>query len=114
MVSAYSSCILSLAFCTQGRCPYKGVLSNEAADSLLSEYSIQIQEAKNNNQSNAETGPIWEAIINQTISIVDSHDIGLETPQWGGEGPYNQYCPFDDTHLHYNDNDIGYYDRNFQ
>lgn len=111
IVSADSSCIPILAFCTQGRCPYKGVLSNEAADSLLSEYSIQIQEAKNNNQSNAETGPIWEAIINQTISIVDSHDIGLETPQWGGEGPYNQYCPFDDTHLHYNDNDIGYYDR---
>ncbi len=92
IVSADDRCIPILAFCTEGS--YSP--TNEAAEDLLLEYSLQIEDAKNNNRSNAETLPIWNAIINQTISIAEEHDIGLETPQWGGALPYNEYCPEDD------------------
>ena len=99
-VSADNSCIPILAFCTLGENTQNAV--NEDADDLLSEYALQIEEAKNNNRSNAETLPIWNAIINQEINITDEHDIGLVTAQWGqwgGGSPYNMYCPKDNVNL---------------
>lgn len=95
IVSADNSCIPILAFSTQSNYP----LQNEAAEDLLLEYSLQIEDAKNNNRSNADTLPIWNAILNQTISIAEQHDIGFETPQWSGNGPYNNYCPWDNHNL---------------
>ena len=96
IVSADDSCIPILAFSTEGSYPHEQV--NEAAEELLTEYSLQIEEAINNNRNNVDTLPIWNAIINQTISIADEHEIGLETPQWGGsQGIYNIYCPMDNS-----------------
>ncbi|MCB5265974.1 MAG: C10 family peptidase, partial [Candidatus Cloacimonetes bacterium] len=95
IVSADNSCIPILAFSTQSNYP----LQNEAAEDLLLEYSLQIEDAKNNNRSNADTLPIWNAILNQIISIAEQHDIGFETPQWSGNGPYNNYCPWDNHNL---------------
>ncbi|MCK9334651.1 MAG: C10 family peptidase [Candidatus Cloacimonetes bacterium] len=95
-VSADDCCIPILAFCTEGSYTVDPV--NEDAEYLLLEYSLQIEDAKNNNRSNTDTLPIWNAIINQTIGITEQHDIGLETPQWGGsQGIYNVYCPLDDS-----------------
>lgn len=95
-VSADDCCIPILAFCTEGSYTVDPV--NEDAEYLLLEYSLQIEDAKNNNRSNTDTLPIWNAIINQTIGITEQHDIGLETPQWGGsQGIHNVYCPLDDS-----------------
>lgn len=99
-VSANDSCIPILAFCKLGSYTVDPV--NEAAEDLLLEYSLQIEDAKTNNRSNTETRPIWDAIINQTISIAEEHDTGLVTgqgEQWGGEQPYNAYCPWDSVNL---------------
>lgn len=99
-VSADDSCIPILAFCKLGSYTVDPV--NEAAEDLLVEYSLQIEDAKNNNRSNTETLPIWNAIINQTIGIAEEHDTGLVTAQgqqWGGEAPYNVYCPWDNVNL---------------
>lgn len=107
-VSADNSCIPILAFCTLGSYTVDPV--NEAAEDLLLEYSLQIEDAKNNNRSNTDTLPIWNAIINQTISITEEHDIGLDTPQWGGDDPYNVYCPWDNHNLHHTaDNPDNYF-----
>lgn len=99
-VSANDSCIPILAFCKLGSYTVDPV--NEAAEDLLLEYSLQIEDAKTNNRSNTETRPIWDAIIKQTISIAEEHDTGLVTgqgEQWGGEQPYNAYCPWDSVNL---------------
>ncbi|MDD3536532.1 MAG: C10 family peptidase, partial [Candidatus Cloacimonetes bacterium] len=103
VVSADDSCIPILGFCTNGNYSV-GVPFNEAAEELLLEYSLQIEDAKNNNRSNTETLPIWDAILNQTICISEAYDVGLETPQWGGQYPYNMYCPFD-NHNSYDNNE---------
>jgi len=92
IVSADNNCIPILAFCTQDN--YDTSAINEAEQDILSEYSLQVEDAKNKS-SNAETLPIWNAIINQTISIIEDHDLGFETPQWGQSEPFNIYCPMD-------------------
>lgn len=95
-VSADNSCIPILGFCTLGN--YYENQANEAAEDLLQEYANQIEEAKNSYRSNAETLSLWNAIINQTISIAEAHDTGLVTAQgeqWAGYSPYNMYCPMD-------------------
>ncbi len=98
IVSADNSCIPILAFCTQGNY-YIDSPQPEAEEDLLSEYSLQIEDAKNNNRNNTETLPIWNAILNQTISITEEHDLGFETPQWGQSEPFNIYCPMDNHNL---------------
>lgn len=73
---------------------------NEAAESLLADHVLQIEAVKNN-QRNTDTLPIWDAILNRTISITEEHDIGLATGQgiqWGGGAPYNAFCPRDTHH----------------
>ncbi len=111
IVSADNRCLPILAFCTQKWHGSDSTHKNEAAKDLLMEYSLQIEDAKNSNRSNSETLPVWNAIINQTISIDEQCDIGLESPQWGGSNPYpyNNYCPWDNHNLHdsdYNGNPI--------
>ena len=103
-VSADNSCIPILAFCKLGT--YSTFTVTEAAQELLSDYTLQIEDAKTNMRSNTETLPMWNAIINQTISIAEEHDIGLVTTiweQWGGGESNNTYCPMDNHNLHYED-----------
>jgi hypothetical protein len=95
-VSADDSCIPILGFCKHGNYYVEEV--NEATEDLLQEYANQIEEAKINSRGNTETLPIWNAILNQTTSITEEHDIGLfaaQWEQWAGYSPYNMYCPVD-------------------
>jgi hypothetical protein len=101
VVSADDSCIPILAFSKLGSYTVPIDPVNEAAENLLAEYSLQIEDAKNNG-SNDDTRPIWDAILDQTISIAEEYDTGLPTEQWvqwGGETPYNDLCPLDNVNL---------------
>ena len=100
-VSADDNYIPILSFCTMGDYDVDDVNQvNEAAESLLADHVLQIEAVKNN-QRNTDTLPIWDAILNRTISITEEHDIGLATGQgiqWGGGAPYNAFCPRDTHH----------------
>ncbi|MCK9558596.1 MAG: C10 family peptidase, partial [Candidatus Cloacimonetes bacterium] len=101
-ISADDSCIPILGYCDYGDLVHPDTII-EAAEDLIQDYLVQIEDIKTNNRNNSETLPIWDALINQSISIAEEHTVnlngvGFESPQWGGSHPYNTFCPWDDVY----------------